>query len=117
MKRLLNSQNLVVFRSVKNGSFSDNSTRFPLNLFFVVPPQKRMPLQSGLNEKAFLFFKILSGIQIALQIILKITFRNLIIFLQDFLRRCEIYFAHQQVVVLRNWYHGDIVYKLIFNIT
>ena len=62
MKRLLYSQNLVVFRSVKNGFFSENSTRFSLTLFFVVPPQKRMPLQSGLKEKAFLFFKILSGI-------------------------------------------------------
>ena len=57
MKRLLYSQILVVFRSVKIVFFSDDSTRFPLYLFLVVPPQKRMPLQSGLDENDFLIFE------------------------------------------------------------
>ena len=54
MKRLLYSQIFVVLRSVKIVIFSDDSTRFPLYLFLVVPPQKRMPLQSGLDENDFL---------------------------------------------------------------
>ena len=57
MKRLLYSQILVVFRSVKIVVFSDDSTRFPLYLFLVVPPQKRMPLQSRLNQNDFLIFE------------------------------------------------------------
>ena len=57
MKRLLYSQILVVFRSVQIEFFSDDSTRFPLYLFLVVPPQKRMPLQSRLNQNDFLIFE------------------------------------------------------------
>ena len=45
MKRLLYSQIFVVLRSVKIVFFSDDPTLFPLYLFLVVPPQKRMPLQ------------------------------------------------------------------------
>ena len=57
MKRLLYSQIFVVFRSVKIVFFCDDSTRFPLYLFLVVPPQKRMPLQSGLDQNDFLIFE------------------------------------------------------------
>ena len=54
MKRLLYSQIFLVLRSVKIEFFSEYSTRFPLYLFLVVPPQKRMPLQSRLNQNDFL---------------------------------------------------------------
>ena len=57
MKRLLYSQIFVVFRSVQIEFFSDDFTRFPLYLFLVVPPQKRMPLQSGLGQNDFLIFE------------------------------------------------------------
>ena len=57
MKRLLYSRKFGVFRSVKIVFFSDDLTRFSLYLFLVVPPQKRMPLQSRLNEDDDLIFK------------------------------------------------------------
>ena len=57
MKKLLYSQRFAVFRSVKIVYFSADCTRFSLYLFFVVPPQKRMSLQSGLKEKLILFPK------------------------------------------------------------
>ncbi|KEY19437.1 hypothetical protein SAMN05421765_2174 [Kaistella antarctica] len=55
MKTGRNWGDLVVLRSKKIFVFIKDSTRLPLYLFFVVPPQKRMSLQSGLKDKNFLF--------------------------------------------------------------
>ena len=55
MKTGRNWGDLVVLRIKKIFIFIKDSTRLPLYLFFVVPPQKRMSLQSGLKDKNFLF--------------------------------------------------------------
>ena len=46
---------MISIRSVNTIFYHQNQTRFPLYLFLVVPPQKRMPLQSGLKVQSVLF--------------------------------------------------------------
>ena len=57
----------------------------------------------------YLFIKIIRK--------LKIFFRNSGVFLKNFLRFLQISVAYKQIIILRNGENGDVIHKLIFNIT